>query len=275
MSNLRPVEKKLFEDLFNMSSGYVLDFSDRTFSHFFREVVNVDIDSPRYGCQSKAKRMRAFWELEPDNIVGKVLSEMIELWKYDANKGELSASEIEVTYQEAQKIISRLTGKVTISVTPEEEFLSRQYKAISLQSLRIDGGIIPILESRLDEAQRCLANDLPLSTIFLTGSILEGILFGTALQHQKEFNQASCAPQKDGKTKKFHDWTLAQFIDVAYELGFLKLDVKKFSHELRDFRNYIHAYVQMASKFSPDNHTAEICLQVLKAAVASLTGDRK
>jgi len=50
----------------------------------------------------------------------------------------------------------------------------------------------------------------------------------------------------------------------------LRLDVKKFSHVMRDFRNYIHPYEQMASKFNPDKHTAEICLQVLRAAIVGL-----
>ena len=74
--------------------------------------------------------------------------------------------------------------------------------------------------------------------------------------------------------KRFPDWKLAELIDVACELGYLRLDVKKFSHTLRDFRNYIHPYEQMSSGFSPDKHTAEICLQVLRAAIASLSGAR-
>ena len=48
-----------------------------------------------------------------------------------------------------------------------------------------------------------------------------------------------------------------KFINVAYEIGLLKLDVQKLSHGLRDFRNYIHPYQQMASGFKPDEHTAQ------------------
>ena len=47
----------------------------------------------------------------------------------------------------------------------------------------------------------------------------------------------------------------------------MKEDVKKFSHALRDFRNYIHPYQQMSIGFQPDEHTARICFQVLKAAL--------
>jgi hypothetical protein len=62
---------------------------------------------------------------------------------------------------------------------------------------------------------------------------------------------------------------------VACEIDILKPDVQKFSHGLRDFRNYIHPYEQMRSGFTPDEHTAKLCFQVLKAALASVAGERK
>jgi hypothetical protein len=46
--------------------------------------------------------------------------------------------------------------------------------------------------------------------------------------------------------------------------------VKKYSHSLRDFRNYIHPYEQLSSRFDPDIKTAKISFQVLKAAIADL-----
>ena len=58
----------------------------------------------------------------------------------------------------------------------------------------------------------------------------------------------------------------------ATDIGILKLDVKTFSHGLRGFRNYIHPYEQMVSGFTPDEHTAKVCFQVLKAALASRSG---
>lgn len=62
MPNIRSLDMKLVDDLFEMGSGYVLDFSDRTMSTFFVEELNVDIDDPIYqvGGTSKAKRLRCF-----------------------------------------------------------------------------------------------------------------------------------------------------------------------------------------------------------------------
>ena len=62
MANLNFNQKQLFEKLFQGSSaGYVLNFSDRTFSEFFKD-FRVDIDSQKYykNGASKMKRLRAF-----------------------------------------------------------------------------------------------------------------------------------------------------------------------------------------------------------------------
>ncbi|WP_027366826.1 hypothetical protein [Desulfocurvibacter africanus] len=277
MSSLKVIEKRVFEDLFGMASGYVLDFSNNTFADFFRDTAKIDIYADKYAFNgdSKAKRLRAFWETEPDALVGKVLNGLLEIWRYTTSNTEKAADSPQ--YKRAMDIVARLSGKQVEQVPTEQEFLHQQYQNISIKNLSIDPNLIPVLESRLTEAQHCL-KAAPLATIFLCGSILEGILLGVALQRPKEFNQATSAPKdknKNNTVKQFHEWSLAQFIEVAYGLKLLKLDVKKFSHELRDFRNYIHPYQQLASKFEPDKHTAEICLQVLKAAIADLSGGRK
>lgn len=275
MSSLRPVEKRVFEDLFEMGGGYVLDFSNATFAEFFRDTVKIDIYAEEYAFngESKAKRLRAFWEAEPDGLVGKVLNALLEIWQYSTSiNGQNDDSQ---QYEKAAGIVARLTGKQPDPVNTEQEFLLRQYQNISIKNISIDPNLVPVLEGRLAEARHC-QKAAPLATIFLCGSVLEGILLGVALQRPKEFNQAPNSPKdKDNKVKQFHEWSLAQFIDVAYGLGILKLDVKKFSHELRDFRNYIHPYQQLLSKFEPDKHTSEICLQVLNAAIADLSGRRK
>ena len=57
MSDLSGSERRNLERLLGMGSGYVLDFSDRTFGEFFDE-YRVEIDAERYKAQgtSKAKK---------------------------------------------------------------------------------------------------------------------------------------------------------------------------------------------------------------------------
>ena len=79
MSTLAFRERRKLEQLFGMSSGYVLGFSDRTFADFFDEVARIDIHSERYQSKgtSKANKLRSFWETESDTLVGAVLVELI------------------------------------------------------------------------------------------------------------------------------------------------------------------------------------------------------
>jgi hypothetical protein len=153
----------------------------------------------------------------------------------------------------------------------ETEFLNREFKEIEIEKIGLDGTITEILKIRIEEIKKCLGSNAPLSVIFMCGSSLEGILLGVAMKKPKEFNSANSSPKnQDGKVKPLYEWTLNDLINVTYEIGLLKEDVKKFSHSLRDFRNYIHPYQQLSSGFSPDKHTAKISWQVLKTSIYQL-----
>ena len=80
MSSLRRADLRKVEELLGMSSGYVCDFSNRTFGDFFIEEVGVDIDSDVYLEQgtSKANRLRAFLKSEGDAVAGKALMSLID-----------------------------------------------------------------------------------------------------------------------------------------------------------------------------------------------------
>ena len=151
-----------------------------------------------------------------------------------------------------------------------------QFELPNIQRLPIESLAVPIIQARLKEAQACLSVGAHLSVILQCGSVLEGILLGAAQKEPERFNRSNASPknERDGKVKGFPEWSLSEFINVAQDIGLLKPDVQKFSHGLRDFRNYIHPYQQMNSGFTPDEHTAKVCLQVLKAALADVAGER-
>ncbi|CAD6492790.1 MAG: hypothetical protein EMLJLAPB_00369 [Candidatus Argoarchaeum ethanivorans] len=272
MANLKPVEKKYFEDIFGMSSGYVLGYTNATFAELFRDVVGINISDDKYAFNgdSKAKRLRAFWELESDEIVGKVLEDLLEIWKYD-QKRESKTVDHNI-YKKGLKIVYRLLGKqYDDDVKKEEDFLKRDFE-INLSQLNLTSGLSDIIEQRITEIQICLKNNASLAVIFLCGSVLEGLLLNFTTKYPQKFNTSRSAPKnKEGKIKRFHEWTLNDLINVAHEIGFLGLDIKKHSHSMRDFRNYMHPYQQMVSKFTPDEHTAQISWKVLQAAIADLS----
>lgn len=82
MTNLSFIEKKKFEKLFGMKSGYVMDFSDRTFQEFVGDAVGVDIyeEKYNYGSGSKANKLRGYWSVESNYNIGKLLEKLLEYW---------------------------------------------------------------------------------------------------------------------------------------------------------------------------------------------------
>lgn len=275
MSSLTDIEKRYLEKLLGMQSGWVLDYSDATYGELFAR-HHIDIHGPRYQTYgtSKAKKMRAFWEQESDRVVGKVLSEMLDSCEADC---ELNGREVDTgILEKCRGIVTRLAGDTPASTNEtEENFLDKEFTIPNIHKLPVESQVATIIESRLDEARKALNAGAYLSVIFLCGSVLEGVLLGVAQKNPEKFNRSTSSPKDgQGKVKALQDWSLAQFIDAACDIQLLKVDVKKFSHGLRDFRNYIHPYEQMVSGFTPDEHTAKVCFQVLKAALASVAGER-
>jgi len=80
MSDLSTKEKRKLEAYFEMGSGYYLDFSNNTLEAFIAEILDIEIYSEKYnkGSGSKANRIRAMWDLEPNSVVGKLIKETIE-----------------------------------------------------------------------------------------------------------------------------------------------------------------------------------------------------
>jgi hypothetical protein len=81
ISSIRSIDLRLVDDLvdFVRGRGFVLDFSDASFSDFFATELQVDIDDPQYAEQggSKGKRLRCFLQKCDDLCVPKTLFELM------------------------------------------------------------------------------------------------------------------------------------------------------------------------------------------------------
>lgn len=136
--------------------------------------------------------------------------------------------------------------------------------------LGFESGVGEILDYRWDEIQRCIDAQANLSAVILMGSLLEGLLLGVIHKNIKDANQSNSAPRRNGRVKPFAEWKLGEMIDVAYSLNWIEIDVKKFSHALREFRNLIHPYEHMISNFNPSKDTTDISWLVVQAAINDL-----
>ncbi len=275
MSNLTGAERLCLESIFWMDTGNVLDLSDSDFERFF-ESYDIDIHCARYQINgpSNAKKMHTFWDLEPDELVARVLSDLLdflEVLYFPAGEGrDLSALRI------CRAISARL-----LKVSFEEGSQIAEFSSIEeielpdVQELPGDSAVTRIIQDRLEEARTCQSAGADLAVIFLCGSVLEAVLLGAAQENPETFNRSTCSPKKTGgKVKDFRDWSLSQLIDVAFDIGLLKPDSRRFSHALRDFRNYIHPEQQLREDFKPDAYTSEGCFQALKTALADLSNAR-
>jgi len=112
MSSLTLADKRVLEYFFNMSSGYVLDFSTPEFDRFCFDAVGIDINSECYlkDGTSKARKLRSFWSIEPDNITGKLILELIN---YADKVGADNASNYKKNSDACRAIANRL-----LSVSP-------------------------------------------------------------------------------------------------------------------------------------------------------------
>lgn len=279
MATLSTIEKSILEKLFQMGSGYVLNFSDRSMGEFFRDDIGIDIYDQKYNYSSgsKANRMRGLWQIADNRLVGKSILKLIDYLDSQTMIGNLSHADFpRDIIAKGKDIGSKLLGVASPPPISEEEFISKKYDDISVEVLGLDAAVTKVLSQRIDEVRKCFKAKASLASIFLCGSVLEGILLGVASKNPGKFNQSSQSPKdKTGKVLQFYEWKLEGFINVAYDLKLIGEDVRKFSHVLRDFRNYIHPYQQMSSGFNPDDHTAKICWQVLQAAIAQLSDNSK
>jgi len=111
MANLNSIEKLRLEKFFDMSGGYVLDFTNRSYQEFILDNIQIDIYDAKYnyGSGSKANRLRAFWEKENNFIVGKLIAGPLEYWKAQKaiNSVDITTAEQEL-FDECIKIAERL-----------------------------------------------------------------------------------------------------------------------------------------------------------------------
>ena len=106
MADLTYIEKASVEKFLGMKSGYVMDFTDRTFQEFVSEAVGLDINDPKYhySSNSKANRLRQFMKVESSYTFGKLLSAFCNYWLSKVHSGEIDYLNEENLYKECVRI---------------------------------------------------------------------------------------------------------------------------------------------------------------------------
>jgi len=120
MSSLTMADRHVLEQFLDMSGGYVLNFSDTTFSQAVFEAVGTDIHDAKYTTEgtSKAKKLRSFWKQETDYNVGMLILALIN---YDAACSHNPTPQRSALAEKSRVIASRLIAGGGPSLGPLKE----------------------------------------------------------------------------------------------------------------------------------------------------------
>ena len=133
MADLSYHEKAVLEDLFGMSTGYVLDFSNNSFARFVGETINIDVyNGPGYQeYASKANKLRQIWNDESDCVVGTLIEALLSRFEDMRLRANALTEYERKKIEEMRLVASRLKGN-----SPHIELPSRQED--SFQTLQED-----------------------------------------------------------------------------------------------------------------------------------------
>ncbi|MGD9981277.1 MAG: abortive infection family protein [Hyphomonadaceae bacterium] len=132
MVKLKRSEARTIDEALDMTSGYVLNFSDRTIAEFFEDEFGIEIYDEKYSFNgtSKAKRLRAFIEAEEASVVSYVLR---ALWDYRIRlPGYVDTPPEDAAKEQAKKdaffaILRRIEGEQGASSTDALERFKADY----------------------------------------------------------------------------------------------------------------------------------------------------
>jgi len=126
MADLNTMEKQILEKLFQMGRGYVLNFSDRTMGEFFKDDVGIDIYDPKYNYAtgSKANRIRGFWSVADNKLVGKSIFKLVEYIENQIFLGDLNSADFTKNSMNQALIIGEklFREEITIEKISEASF---------------------------------------------------------------------------------------------------------------------------------------------------------
>jgi hypothetical protein len=193
VSDLSYAEKRQLERLLRMGDGYVLNFSNRTFGDFIFDCLHKDIYDQKYanGSGSKANRLRAFWSVEPNHVVGKLLMDLIEQVRGD--DGELDQQLLEACRRTAQRLLQGAPVpeiEAVLPNSPERDFeaLAKSVKA-AIENNEPESGLdrlhtFVVKYLRVVCARRGIATDREKPLHSLMGEYVRAIKSGGAIESE-------------------------------------------------------------------------------------------
>jgi hypothetical protein len=131
-----------------------------------------------------------------------------------------------------------------------------------------------ILTRRWQECGICVESGAPLAATVMMGGLLEGLLLAkiNQLANKTPVFSAAATPMdpKTGKALQLKEWGLKNYIDVAYELGWITKTTKDIGEVVRDYRNYIHPQKELSHGIAIEPGDAQMLWEVAKSIAVQL-----
>lgn len=127
-----------------------------------------------------------------------------------------------------------------------------------LRRLVLDEVAADMLVNRLTEARLCVRNDAHTMAVIGLGSLVEGLLYAVLTERDEQVQQDGFADRKGRKVANDRV-PLAVLLDTARDHGWIQFDAHRFLGPVRDFRNFIHPRLEVASRSRLDHDTVMMC----------------
>ena len=124
-----------------------------------------------------------------------------------------------------------------------------------------------ILKRDYLEIQRNLISSNWKSAIILSGGSIEAILLDLLTKEPDKAKDSKKVPDKTDLNK----WDLNSLIKVAVEERFIEIDISKFSHTVREYRNLIHPGVEIRKDLKVEPEEAKIAVEILNILIREVS----
>jgi len=193
----------------------------------------------------------------------------------------LELSERSITRERYKQRLKQLVKELVdlrTDVIANPNFYSATRSAVSTPpewaKLVSDTEMQAILTRRWNETSACIDADAHLAATVMMGAMLEALLLSRAnrVSDKSKLFKAKCCPKdKKGKSLVLSKWTLKNYIEVAYELGWIRQSAKDVSVVLRDYRNYIHPAKELSHGVRIERDDSEMFWLVFKSLAEQIS----
>jgi hypothetical protein len=145
--------------------------------------------------------------------------------------------------------LMRFRSQITVLISSGQ---ITSHQKLDFSKLVTDKALLVIVDRRWDETRQCI-EDAPLAAIVMIGALLEA-LFLSRIQRAPSMAplfKLKCTPKdKTGKPKELTTWTLNDYMNACFEMGWIRKPIKDIGAVLRDYRNLIHPREELRQKVS-------------------------